>query len=219
MAADRASVMTNSIPMTAAEFASAKHELPESGRWHELHDGQTVLLSAPDDVHGTIVLNLSRALAQWFRTQPIPSRGYACHGLGLHVQSQPDSVYVPAVSIFQSSRVFSQFDLVIATEVPRMVIDIASSNDRRSDMRLRTTAYMKLGVEVIWIPDPFKKEIQVIRRGAHTLALGKWQTLEGGDQLPGFRIAVESVFAQPLWWNGQFPEVSFVPDEDEQTRM
>ena len=66
--------MSNVSSITAAEFASQKQDLPESGRWHELHDGQPVLLSAPDDTHGTIVLNLTRALAVWFQTQPVASR-------------------------------------------------------------------------------------------------------------------------------------------------
>ncbi len=210
--------MSELTSMTASEFAAARHDLPESGRWHELHDGQTVMLSAPDDAHGTIVLNLTKALAEWFRTQPPQTRGYACHESGLHVKSQPDTVYVPAISIFQGGRAFSQFEQFIATEVPRLVVDIASSNDRRQDMRLRTTACMKLGVETVWIPDPFKKEVQVIQRRAHTLALGNWQYLEGGDLLPGFRIEVEKVFAQPKWWNGQLPEFSVVLDENEQTR-
>ena len=202
---------------TAAEFAATRQELPEAGRWHELHDGQTVMLSAPDDAHGTIVLNLTKALAEWFRTQPVQTRGYACHESGLHVSSQPDTVYLPAISIFQGGPAFSQFDQFVATEVPKLVVDIASSNDRRHDMRLRTSAYMTLGVEVVWIPDPFKKEVQVIRRRAHTLALGIWQHLEGGDLLPGFRIEVEKVFAQPKWWNGRLPEVSVVRYENDQT--
>jgi len=210
--------MSDIRSITAADFATGKHELPEAGRWSELHDGQPVLLSAPDDLHGTIVLNLSRALAQWFQTQPIASRGYACPAVGIHVRSQPDTVYVPALSVFREGTPFSQFDLAVATEVPKLVIDIASSNDRRRDMRLRSTAYLKQGVDSIWIPDPFKKEIQVIRRSSHTLALGKWQVLEGGLLLPGFRIEVEKVFAQPDWWNGQLPEFTVIQESKDQTR-
>ncbi len=131
--------------LSAQDFAELKYSLPEAGRWHELHDGQTVMLSAPDDMHGTIVLNLSRALAEWFRKQAPQTRGYACHDLGLHVHSEPDTVYVPAMSIFREGKPFGQFDNVIATEIPGIVIDVASSNDRRRDMRLRTTAYMKHG--------------------------------------------------------------------------
>jgi Uma2 family endonuclease len=192
--------------LSARDFAELKYSLPEAGRWHELHDGQTVVLSAPDDVHGTIVLNLSRALAEWFKNQPPPTRGYACHDLGLHVQSEPDTVYVPAMSIFREGKPFGQSDNIIATEIPRIVIDVASSNDRRCDMRLRTTAYMKLGVECIWVPDPFKKEVQIIRRSGHTSSLGKWQTLDVGDLLPGFTMSVESVFVQPKWWNATLPD-------------
>jgi Uma2 family endonuclease len=206
------SVMTSPSPLTAAEFSQGRHNLPEGGRWHELHDGMPVLLSAPDDVHGTIVLNLSKALAQWLHTQPTASRGYACPEIGIHVKSNPDTVYVPALSMFQGGVPFSQFDVPIATEIPRLIIDVASSNDRRSEMRLRTTAYLKHGAEMIWIPDPFKKEVQVIRRSAHTLALGKWQALEGSTILPGFRIEVEQVFAQPKWWNGELPELTVVEE-------
>jgi Uma2 family endonuclease len=206
--------MSDKPTLTAEEFAACKHLLPEAGRWHELHDGQTVLLSAPDDIHGTIVLNLSRFLAQWFQTQPVSSRGYACFDLGLWVRKQPDTVYVPAISVFRDGKPFSQFDQVIATEVPQLVIEVASSNDRREDMRLRTTSYQKLGVSEIWIPDPFKKEIQVIRKSAHTLALGYWQFLEGGTALPGFRVSVEKVFSQPEWWNGQLPEFEVVEDPE-----
>ncbi|MFO0977734.1 MAG: Uma2 family endonuclease [Planctomycetaceae bacterium] len=198
--------MEKQTVMTAAEFADRRHELPESGRWHELHDGLPVLLSAPDDVYGNIVRNLSRMLGLWFRTQPAASAGYACFALGLHVKQNPDTVYFPAITVFREGRPFSQSDLSIATEVPRVVVDIASSNDRRTDMRLRTTAYVKLGAEVVWIPDPFKKEVQVITRGSHTLALGNWQELDGGKALPGFRMSVEKVFADPEWWDGKLPE-------------
>ena len=204
--------MSSVSAITAEEFVSKLPELPEAGRWHELHDGLPVLLSAPDDVHGTIVLNLTRALATWLQGQPVATRGYACPGIGLHVKSQPDTVYFPAMSLFKDGRPFSQFDRTIASEVPKLVIDLASSNDRRTDMRLRTTAYLKHGVEVIWIPDPFKKEVQVIRRSAHTLALGKWQTLNGDPVLPGFQIEVEKIFAQPKWWNGELPEFSVVQE-------
>ena len=134
------------------------------------------------------------------------------------MRSQPDTVYVPAISVFREGSPFSQFDLAVATEVPKLVIDIASSNDRRRDMRLRTTAYLKHGVDAIWIPDPFKKEIQVIRRSTHTLALGKWQMLEGGLLLPGFRIEVERVFAQPDWWTGQLPEFTVIQEPEDQTK-
>jgi len=204
--------------ITAEEFARQKLDLPESGRWHELHDGRIRVLSGPDDIHGTIVLNLSKALAQWLQTQPLQSRGYACPDLGLYVKSDPDTVYVPAISFFCGGIPFSQYDRVVANEVPKLVVDVASSNDRRTDMRLRTTSYLRLGVEEIWIPDPFKKEFQIIRRASHTLALGAWQVIEHCPPLPGFRLEVEKVFAQPRWWDGRLPEFTVIEESEKNPR-
>lgn len=194
--------MIQSSLMTAEDFAERKLDLPEGGRWHELHLGKPVPLSAPDDAHGVVVLNLTRAIAEWLRTVQLQHACYAVHDVGLHVQRDPDTVIVPSISVFTAGPPFAQSDLAVATAVPSLVVDVASSNDRRKHMRLRTTACFALGVDTIWVPDPFKKEVQVIRRGSPTLALGKWQTLDGGTVLPGFRLLVEDVFKQPGWWTG-----------------
>jgi Uma2 family endonuclease len=188
--------------ITAAEFTAKKHELPEAGRWHELHEGKIVLMQAPDDPHGTTVLNLSRALAEWFRSRTDENVGYACHEIGVKVSTDPDTVYCPAIAYFDSGPPFGESDKTIADQVPRLVVDVASTNDRRQEMRTRSLGFMKLGIETIWIPDPYKKEIQVISKKAHTLALGDWQTLEGSTTLPHFQIKVADVFAQPSWWTG-----------------
>jgi Uma2 family endonuclease len=197
--------------ITAEHFAAQKATLPEGGRWHELHEGRPVLLEAPDDRHGNIVMNLSRQLAIWFRNRGRTQSGYAVHELGLHVRKNPDTVYVPAISYFDNGPLFSQTDLPIATQIPRLVVDVASSNDRRREMQFRTAAFINLGIDVVWVIDPFKKEIQVLRRSLHTLALGARQTLDGGQLLPDFQIPVSDVFAEPTWWTS--PKVA--ADEDQ----
>ena len=187
--------------ITVDQFIEARVNLPEAGRWHELHAGQPVLMDAPDDYHGCIVLNLSRALAEWFQTRPEQSVGYACHEVGLHVESSPDTVYVPAISYFDTGRQFEQTDRVVANRVPKLVVEVASTNDRRRELRQRSLSYLQHGVDVIWIPDPSKMEVQVIRRNKHTLALGQRQTLDGDDTLPDFSVSVQAIFAQPKWWS------------------
>jgi Uma2 family endonuclease len=92
--------------LTSAEFETRRADLPEAGRWHELHEGRLVLLSAPEEIHGTIVLNLSRLLAVWLQSRPPGNRGYACHGLGLPVQRDPDTLYFPAISLFLGNTSF-----------------------------------------------------------------------------------------------------------------
>lgn len=192
--------MINADRMTAEQFVECRADLPDGGRWHELHEGRPVLMEAPDDAYGNAVLNLSKALAEWFQTREEKKTGYAVHQIGLQVERDPDSVFCPAMSFFDSGRQFEQSDNSIATAPPRLVVEVASANDRRTEMRTRTLAYAVLGVKTIWIPDPTKKEIQVISADSHTQALGSWQTLEGGTALPGFAMPVKDVFAQPEWW-------------------
>ncbi|MFO0428888.1 MAG: Uma2 family endonuclease [Planctomyces sp.] len=188
--------------MTAEEFCERRMDLPEGGRWHELHEGRPVLLQAPDDQHGNIVMNLSRSLATWFRTRLPKGTQYAVHEIGILVRQNPDTVYMPAISLFDGGPLFAQTDLQIATQVPRLIVEVASSNDRRKDLQFRTNAYLRMGVDMIWIPDPHRKEIQVLRRSLHTLVLGERQQLEGGHLLPDFQTTVRDIFAQPEWWSG-----------------
>ena len=191
-------VMDNHL--TVEEFTHRKPELPDGGRWHELHEGLPVMMEPPDDHHGNAVLNLSRALAEWFQAREEQAVGYACHEIGLTVSRDPDTVYFPAISFFDSGRQFEQSDNTIATVVPSMVVELASANDRRREMRIRTLAYMHLGVRSVWVADTMKKEVQIIGKGSHTLALAGQQKVQCSDVLPGFEISVADVFQQPEWW-------------------
>lgn len=192
--------MTNFPKMTAEQFIAGRDDLPDGGRWHELHEGQPVLMEAPDDAHGTTVFNITKALSQWFASRTEQKTGYACHGIGLKVRTSPDTVLHPAISFFDTGGQFEETDNLLATQVPKLVVDIASANDRRSEMRTRTLGYAAIGIKTIWIPDPVKQEIQILHQSAHTQVLAKWHFVEGGTTLPGFRIKVEDVFAQPEWW-------------------
>lgn len=189
--------------LTADEFAESRCNLPEGGRWYELYQGKPVLMQAPDDQHGNIVLNLSREFAFWLQHAAPKVRGYACHEVGLHVDRQPDTVLVPAISYFTEGPMFEQTERVIASRIPQLVIDIASTNDRRQRMQDRCSAYLRLGAGMIWIPDPAESVVKVIRPGKPVLSLGKSHSVEGDDLLPGFSVPVDRIFEQPIWWTRQ----------------
>ena len=192
--------MVTDARITADRFADQKLDLPEAGRWHELHEGIPTVMEPPDDDHGNAVLNLSRALADWFQQLEAEAVGYACHEIGLKTEEDPDTVLFPAITVFRAGNRFQQSDNIIATHIPDVVIDIASTNDRRRDMRRRTLGYIGAGAKSVWVPDPMKKEVQIIVPGAHTLALAGKQLVESQHILPGFQISCTEVFAQPEWW-------------------
>ncbi len=125
--------MIDEALVTAEEFARLKYDLPDGGRWTELFAGRIITLQPPDEMHGNIVLNLSKTMAATY--QPgLPPEGVACFDVGVLVQTDPDSVLSPAMSYFASGEGFGPVDEVYSHRVPRLVCEIASTNDRRRQM-------------------------------------------------------------------------------------
>ena len=191
--------MIDEALVTAEEFANLKYDLPDGGRWTELFAGRIITLQPPDEMHGNIVLNLSKTMAATY--QPgVPPAGVACFDVGILVQRDPDTILSPAMSYFSSGAGFAPVDEIYSDRVPRLVCEIASTNDRRRHMAERVLAYLERGVELVWVIDPVEKRCHVHGRDLSPKQLDDWQTLEGGQIVSEFRTTVASLFADPGWW-------------------
>ena len=196
--------MNDNQILTAGEFAAAKFDLPEAGRWVELVGGQLVTLDPPDTLHGTVVLNLSKALAEPLQGS---TEGYACFELGLVVAKNPDTVRCPAISVFLSGDRFSEADKVVTNAEPALVVDVASTGARRRGIDDRIAEFQAMGVELIWVADTVDREVHIHRSGRPSETLDGSQTLHGDATtespiLAGFKVTVADLFAEPGWWCG-----------------
>lgn len=191
--------MIDEALITAEEFAEMKYDLPENGRWTELVAGRIVTLQPPDDKHGNVVLNLSKAMAATYRAG-MPPAGVACFDVSVLVSRDPDSIFSPAMSYFSHEMGFAALDEVYSDRVPRLVCEIASTNDRRKNMAERVGMYLHRGVELVWVMDPLEKRCHIHGQDQSPRQLEDWQTLDGGRIVPDFRITVEKLFADPEWW-------------------
>lgn len=79
---------------------------------------------------------------------------------------------------------------------PELVVDTISPTDRYGSVMARLAAYLEMGVLVVWVIYPPQAVVTVFRAGqrAHE-TLGEGDTLEGGEVLPGFAVAVGEIFA------------------------
>ena len=110
----------------------AFEELPFGGRWAELVEGIPIVFEPPDPVHGNVILNVSKTLADYIQRTGI---GYACFDLGLLLARDPDTLRYPAVSYFVDGPRFAESDKLFTEVTPAFVIEVASSVDRRQLMR------------------------------------------------------------------------------------
>ena len=183
--------------LTAEQFLDQRFDLPEAGQWAELVEGVPVCFQPPDIDHGNAILNLSKALAQFLHQV---DRGYACFDLGLLLARNPDTIRFPAVSYFAEGPRFAEADKPFTEAVPALVVDMASTGDRREPMPARVAQYLARGVQCVWVIDTRARSVEVARAGSETVRLSGPETLHGGSILAGFAVRVAALFAKPEWW-------------------
>lgn len=183
--------------MTTEEFIEQRQHLADGGQWAELIRGVPVSLDPPDIDHGTIVLNLSKAFSSYVHATLI---GYPCFDLGIQVERSPDTVYFPPVSYFKEGPRFAEADRDVTSTVPALVVELATTTDRRRQVSERIHVYQQLGVPVIWLADPQQRSVHVCVNGKHGhLRLDESELLSGDQILPGFEIVVADLFQPPAW--------------------
>jgi Uma2 family endonuclease len=192
--------------MTAEEFAECKYDLPDGGRWSELVAGSVEVLSPPEVMHGTAVLNLSKTMASSIQTA---QAGYACYELGLVVCRAPDTVRAPPICYFSGGNRFAETDETITETRPAFVVEMASTKDRRDSIPQRLREYREWGVPFVWVIDIREHRLELHGPEQQVEHFSQDKTLiadlhlkTGTDPpiLPGFRLAIGDLFVEPIWW-------------------
>lgn len=77
--------------------------------------------------------------------------------------------------------------------IPDLVAEIVSPTDRHADVRRKVTRYLEEGVRLVWVIDYLNEVVAVFTaQGGHELR--KTDKLTAGDVLPGFELALETLF-------------------------
>lgn len=185
--------------ITAEQFIESRFDLPEAGQWAELEAGKVTILQPPDLDHGNTILNLSKVLADFIQNTEL---GYACFDLGMMMETSPDTVRFPAACYFLTGNRFEETDKSYTTKIPELIIELASTADRRAIISKRMEDFLGWGVGSVWAIDPQLQEIAVVSRNAPAITLGQNDILEQQSLLPSFQCPVEKLFAEPSWWAG-----------------
>jgi Uma2 family endonuclease len=185
--------MSDSQVRTAADYLA---RLEEGDRWIELVRGRLVRLSPPDERHGNVVRNLAHALSHHLKTE---RAYYLCFELGLVLQTTPATVRAPAVTAYPVSIGLGELDKLVTETVPVLVVEVASSNDRREGMSERIAGYQRWGVSHVWVFDPQSKHAHVFSPDEPPRMLKETETLTSRTLLPGFSVLVGDLFLDPEW--------------------
>ena len=102
-------------------------------------------------------------------------------------------IFVPDVCFVAQERVPRESYLYAA---PDLAIEIVSPDQNMAQFLSKIQFYLLHGVRLVWIVDPATSLVTVQKPGEDAVILGAGETLDGGDVLPGFSVAVDEIFAQ-----------------------
>jgi Uma2 family endonuclease len=166
-------------------------ELGDIGR-AELVKGELVRMAPAGHPHGYIEVNFAAALHTFVRRHKL---GRVLSGeVGLYTGRDPDTVRGADVAFISNERlaqVQSQSYLDVA---PELIVEVMSPDDRWYDVNDKLTEYFDVGVQMVWVADPQRRQVRVYRSLTEIKILGAEDTLSGGEVLPGFGVAVAELF-------------------------
>lgn len=82
----------------------------------------------------------------------------------------------------------------VAQWAPDLAIEVLSESNTKREMDRKLGEYFASGVRLVWYVDPPTRTIRVFTAPDAATELGEDDTLDGGDVLPGFELAVRELF-------------------------
>jgi Uma2 family endonuclease len=76
---------------------------------------------------------------------------------------------------------------------PDLVVEVLSPSNDDDKMRIKIANYLLVGV-IVWVVNPDTHEVEIYAPGHKVKILTENDTLDGGNVLPGFILAVKDVF-------------------------
>lgn len=185
------------IGMPMDEFIRQFDEQP-----FELINGERRLLMPPLPRHGVLVAFLYKLLDALKKTASIEVF-FELPFVLVETSDWVKGSRVPDVLIYDETR-FSEYKssnpdwldkpFVI---VPDLCIEVVSKNDLMQDVTDKVEAYLRDGVKMVWVIEPWTRTITVRELGSqHATILYPHDTLTGGAVVPGLSVRVSEVFGE-----------------------
>ncbi len=175
---------------TVEEFEA----LPEFGDRYELVDGRLVKRTMPGYRHSLIIDVIRDAMKAH---DPQKKLGFSLQEASVRIG--PRSAPTPDISYWKASRNVQPTDS--AAPLPDLAVEVLSPSDVQSNVALQSAMVkvyrlLTAGVPVVWVVNPKESTVKVYHVGQAepTKTLGQEDQLDGGEVIPGFSLAVKTLF-------------------------
>lgn len=180
--------------LTAADVAAMPEQLPSGPVSFELHHGRLVAMSPPGARHGNLQARFAGEFVYQGETK---GHGKAYTEVGIVLGRNPDHVFgADAAFVSKPSLPAKISSEGFLKTMPELVVEIRSKNDTAIEINEKVTDYLQAGVRLVWVAEPANETVVEHRSGQVPKTLGKADTLECEDVIPGFRLVLADLFQQ-----------------------
>ena len=175
--------------ITAEEFM----QMDSEGVKGELIRGVICETMSAGGEHGEVAANIIRHLGN--HVSPRRLGRVAGTDAGVLLERAPDTVREPDVMYISAARMPLAVRVRTYYEViPNIAVEVKSPTDSRRETHDKARMWHSHAVPLVWAAYPETRTIDVHRADGSIITLTDADTLDGGEILPGFSVAVSEIF-------------------------
>jgi Uma2 family endonuclease len=176
---------------TAADLAAMGSDAP-----YELIDGELREVAPCFDDPSRIGVRISSPLFVFVEEHGL-GEVFGADG-GFRLPGGKETVVAPDVSFLRVERIPANHDFQsFFLGAPDLAVEVGSLSNTPGDVADKVRRYLAAGSRLVWVVWPLSQTVVVHRPGQEPETLRVGDILDGENVLPGFRLAVRSIFKEP----------------------
>lgn len=177
--------------LSLADYAAFCAAPENADRRVELVDGVLVEKPMPSFTPSQIAVLIAYFLVDYLRRNPL---GYVTGEQGGY-RLDDHTVLIPDVGYIRKQRLPTTPEREVPVP-PDLAVEVMSPSDSKRALRQKAERYLAAGVAMVWLVFPETRQVEVYTPHNDVRELGINDSLDGGDLLPNFALAIRALFAQ-----------------------
>jgi len=181
---------------TAGELWELSHQPENRGKRLELIEGAIYEMPPTGGEHGGITLDLGAVIRSHVKANDLGYTTAAETGYILYKNPNGrDTVVAPDVGFISKERLPDGLPKSYIPAPPDLAVEVVSPGDSADEIDQKVVLYLRSGTRLVWVWYPKTKTV-IAHTPTSVQRLDLDDTLDGGDVLPGFRLAVREIFSE-----------------------
>ncbi|CAN5269089.1 Uma2 family endonuclease [soil metagenome] len=168
--------------------------MPDDGFRYELVGGELRKMTPAGNIHGRVAMNFGTSLNNHVKAYDL-GVVYAAE-TGFKLAGDPDTVRAPDVAFVARERLKAVGEVEgFWLGAPDLAVEVISPGDSYIEVEEKVFDWLEAGTKIVVVVNPRKRSATVYRSLVNITVLTETDVLDGEEVLPGFRLAVQEIFA------------------------